>query len=396
MGDISAAHSKLGASSYSRWGRNGCPGSVKESEGLENVESEYAKEGTLAHSIAERMLRGEKFSETELNTLPDDMVEAITVYLDFVNGHRNPHWQRWIERKFDLTHYHPKFFGTADCVLYHPGNKYLTVIDYKHGKGHAVDVEEDGQPNGQLMYYALGALHELKLSVKAIELVIVQPRAYHADGPVRNIMTTPVDVIDYVSNLIEDAAVTELENPPLKSGDHCRWCPARNVDPLTGDIRCREIRGKPEIFMRENPFQALTAQTGYDPAKLSILLQNLPVMEDYIKAVREFAYREATDGRVPPGFKMVDKRAYRKWASEEKAEFTITQATELNEDDFYTKKFKTVPQVEALLGKKNFAQFERLVVAESSGKTLVPDSDKRKEVTGSVSPFKDISNTQET
>lgn len=80
---IAAAHSKLGASSYDRWGN--CFGSVRECEGVPNIESEYAKEGTLAHTVCERMLKGEPLDD--LGELPDDMIPACKVYVDFVNGH---------------------------------------------------------------------------------------------------------------------------------------------------------------------------------------------------------------------------------------------------------------------------------------------------------------------
>lgn len=385
MGDISAAHSKLGASSYSRW--KACPGSVQESEGLENVESEYAKEGTLAHSIGERLLHGENISDEELQSLPDDMVEAVNVYVDVIEGYENKYRQLWIEKKFDLTKYHPKFFGTADAVLYHTELKQLVVVDYKHGKGVPVEItDKDGNPNAQLMYYALGALHVLALPVSSVELVIVQPRCYHEDGPVRSITIRPTEVIDYVADLIADAKKTETENPPLVSGSHCRWCPAKEIDPALGVVRCREIRNKPAEMMK-SPFQAIQ---GYDPAQLSALLEKLPLMEDYIKTVREFAYREATDGRVPPGFKLVDKIARRKWIDESKAEFFLTQETDLAEKDLFDRKFKSVAQIETVVGKKNFQTFSHLTEQRSSGKSLVIATDKRKEVTGASSPFTEL------
>ena len=45
------AHALLGPSSAARW--IACPPSVKLCEQFEDVESEYAKEGSLAHEIAE-------------------------------------------------------------------------------------------------------------------------------------------------------------------------------------------------------------------------------------------------------------------------------------------------------------------------------------------------------
>ena len=49
------AHALLGPSSAARW--IACPPSVKLCEQFEDVESEYAKEGSLAHEIAELKVR---------------------------------------------------------------------------------------------------------------------------------------------------------------------------------------------------------------------------------------------------------------------------------------------------------------------------------------------------
>ena len=377
MGDISAAHSKLGASSYSRW--KACPGSVRLCEGVEQVESQYAKEGTLAHEVGEKILRGEVPADID-----EEMMEAVRVYTDFVCTYTVPHWTRWIERKFDLTHYHPAFFGTADCVLYQPDSKYLIVIDYKHGKGVPVNVvgDDDVTPNPQLMYYALGALHELKLPVKTIELVIVQPRCYHEDGPIRKVLTSPVEVIDYVADLIQDAKETEKPDAKLNPGGHCRWCAAQ--------FKCPAIKSRANELVK-SPFAAITnPDASYDPAELSRVLGLLPMMEAYVDSVRSFAYREATNGKTIPGYKLVDKRANRKWVDEDLVLQKLGEMGYPGRIISQEPKLKSVAQMEKVVDKTNFEAISKLVIQESSGKSLVPDSDKRKEVPGKSSPFKEL------
>ena len=54
-GHSDRAHALLSPSSMHRIMK--CPGSVKLSEGIEQPESEYAKEGTLAHECAEELAR---------------------------------------------------------------------------------------------------------------------------------------------------------------------------------------------------------------------------------------------------------------------------------------------------------------------------------------------------
>jgi len=50
------AHARLSPSSAERWMT--CPGSVKLAEGIEDTGSSYAAEGTAAHEMAERILKG--------------------------------------------------------------------------------------------------------------------------------------------------------------------------------------------------------------------------------------------------------------------------------------------------------------------------------------------------
>jgi hypothetical protein len=73
-----------------------------------------------------------------------------------------------------------------------------------------------------------------------------------------------------------------------------------------------------------------------------------------------------------PGTKLVKTRETRRWSDEKKAKeiFGLIEGA-------YEKKFKTAPQMEKLIGKKKFAEYEYLVEKKSTGVTLVPDSDPR-------------------
>lgn len=86
------AHSTLGPSSAGRWMR--CPGSVRLTRHLEEAPSEYAAEGTLAHTIAERCLVsgydafryiGEVHEVDGFTfTVTDDMAAYVQAYVDNV------------------------------------------------------------------------------------------------------------------------------------------------------------------------------------------------------------------------------------------------------------------------------------------------------------------------
>ena len=386
MADALPAHSKLGASSYARW--KACPGSVRLSQGVEKQESEYAKEGTAAHMVAERMIRGErapKYIEVSDSTfeVDGDMLDAVKVYVSYVSSHAKPAWQHWNERKFHLKEYHPDLFGTSDHILYNPKDKHLVVVDYKHGQGIAVEASYDGIPNSQLMYYGLGALHVLKIPIKTVDLVIVQPRCFHPDGPIRKVSVSPLELVDFAADLISDAKETENPNAKLSAGSHCRFCPAAH--------KCPEIKNISAVAVK-SPFSNL--QPGfdfqYDPAELSQALNQLDTMESYIKAVREFAYREAAQGRCPPGFKLVAKRANRKWNHEDGALKFVTDILGVDVDLVTSTKFKSVAQLEKVVSTAAFERLQPFITQESSGQTLVPISDNRIPATRDVSPFNQL------
>lgn len=353
-----SAHSRIGASSMSRWSK--CPASVRLSKDMPNISSSYAEEGTKAHELAEILLTKSvyKFNEYEYD---DEMLEAVQVYVDFIRSFK-PTWLK-VEEKFHLKDLHPDLFGTSDATLYFEEEKLLTVVDYKHGKGLAVEAES----NPQLMYYALGALMKTKAACSHVEMVIVQPRCFHPDGPIRRWKIPVTDLIDFSADLVDYARKTEDPTAPIVSGDHCRFCPAAATCPALHEIA---INSAQEEF---------SPAFSYDPAKLGDILGKIPAIEAWAKSVKEFAFREAQAGRLPPGYKLVPKRANRKWRNEETAEeFLLLELGLSPVEARQEPKLKTPAQIEALLPKEDKKRLEEIVIKESSGDTLAPVADKRK------------------
>jgi hypothetical protein len=354
-----SAHSKIGASSMARW--SACPGSVHLSGGIPSKSSAYAEEGTLAHELAEHFLTAGRFSPLPFEATAE-MEETIKLYVNEVRKHIEL-GVTWIEKKFDLSSIHPGLFGTADAVVYNPKTQTLYVFDLKYGAGLPVEVTG----NKQLLYYCLGAALTIDQPIKEIVMTIVQPRCPHPDGPIRKWTFGMESLIDFAMELKEAAVRTEEPDAPLNPGDHCRFCPAASTCPKLHEMALSTARAE---FAPSLP---------YDPKKLSETLIRLPALEAFIKNVREFAYEEAQAGRCPPGFKLVEKRATRKWRSTDDVE-ARAEAAAISED-LYEKKIKSPAQVEKALGKKLFREiFDGATVSESTGFVLAPDSDKREAV----------------
>lgn len=371
------AHSKIGASSMKRWAA--CPGSVKLSEGIESRSSVFAEEGTKAHELGEKwLLEGERaFAGYTV-----DMVENVAVYVyavcDRVNS--NPDSNKLlVEQRFHLHELHSDLFGTSDAIVWQPGIERLSVIDLKYGAGVPVEVED----NPQLQYYALGALLANKQwKPREVEVVIVQPRCPHPDGPVRAQVLQVVDLLDFAADLVEAVKRTEeasaaylcADSGPLEAqwqrmylhaGDHCRFCPAAAI--------CPAQKNKAQQLAK----QAFAPGLPYDAKQLAETLEWLPVLEAWIKNTREFAYAEAEKGHDIPRHKLVEKRATRRWKDEGSAILWLKQQ---GVDPYGEAPVVTPAAAEKLLPKDQREILDDLCVKESSGHTLVHESDRREAI----------------
>lgn len=360
------AHSKLGASSMYRW--SACPGSVRQSAGIANTSSAYAEEGTNAHSLAAHCLTNALYASSMIGakmacdhgarfSVTAEMAEAVDVYLEAVYELTLAGAALHVEQRFDLSSVHPGCFGTADAVIWDEHEKLLTVMDYKHGAGIPVNVF--GNP--QLRYYALGALLSLGYPANKVKLVIVQPRCDHPDGPIRSQTIDALDLLDFCGDLINFAKATEAPDAPLHPGEHCRFCPAGKTN------ACPEIKNKAQAIAK-TVFQPAVS---YDPLELARCLDAREGMKAWLKNLDEFAYAEAEAGRCPPGYKLVEKLARRKWAPGVE-EMLAENATP--DEWFEPRKVKSPAQIEKIIGKKAVLPN---TVKESAGHVLVPEDDKR-------------------
>lgn len=356
------AHSKIGASSMSRW--SVCPASVRLSEGMPNTSSAYAQEGTRAHELAEAILNGKGGVPIE----DMEMYEAVGVYVDYIKDLQKGCSTYGIEEKFDLSSLYPGLFGTCDAWVYHSSTATLHIIDYKHGQGIAVEVEG----NKQLRYYALGALLKLNLPVSQVEMTIVQPRAFHPDGPIRSWKIPVSDLLDFTADLVEAAERTKDVNEVPVPGDHCRFCPAA---PTCSGLHETAI---------ETAKMEFSPSLSYNVEELSSVLGKIDAIKAWASAVEKFAYEEANKGIEIPGYKLVPKRATRKWIEAEKLEDTLLLELGLDYLDLFEPKMKSPAQVEKILDKEGKKLLESYVSKVSTGTTLAPITDKRKPSKSSV------------
>ena len=300
------------------------------------------------------------------------MTQAVLKYTGYVHGLAED-GKLSVEVTFDLSGLGlpQPMFGTADAVI--TSGRRLDVVDFKYGAG--VPVEVNG--NAQLLYYALGALLASGLSLESalatfdeIWVHIVQPRAPHADGPIRTAHVSHDEIRAFAKALVEKATATLAPDAPLHAGTWCKFCPAQAFCPEVKRYAI-EIAQKDFTVVEPPPVETLPIEL------VASILTKVDVLEHWVRSLKTRIQSELEAGRPVPGWKLVAKRPQRVWNQTEKLmEWHRAHDTDITAGvDLYDRDLKSPAQVEALIGKKNLPP--ELYSLVSSGVTLVPEYDRR-------------------
>jgi hypothetical protein len=371
------AHARLAPSSAYRWLK--CAGSIALSEGLTEAPSEFADEGTAAHQLAERCLlggtdakkyRGDKIMVGARSfTVDAEMVDAVQLYLDVVREIAEEAEEFEVEQRLDVSDLVPGCFGTGDTVAYSEVTRRLSVVDLKYGKGVAVEVTE----NTQELTYALGLLKRYhNRGVDEVELVIVQPRAPHRDGPVRRWSTSVVGLYEHAIALQDAARSIAEPNAPRIPGGHCKFCKAAAICPeLRG--RVYEITGAERMAIGVLVVDAVEA---YDAKLLAQAWRDRELVMGWCKSVEKFAHAEAMAGKKLPGLKLVRKDKHRAWKDEADAVGVLQVVYGLDHDDLFERKMRSPAQIEKELPKEaRKAAMETLAEKPKTAETVLAELD---------------------
>jgi len=342
-------HARISPSAFDRIKR--CPGSVVLSAGMPQKTSTYAEDGTAKHAFAAELLEG------RAPVIPEHMREPINFYVNYVNN--APGILTEVETKVRIN---DDVWGTMDVGKWNAPVQEYEVIDAKFG------VMPVDPKSLQLKLYAVGAIKTFGYDAKTVKVTIVQPDAPHADGPIRSHTYTAFELLEFqeeveeVLELVRKAEkandITPFINPSEKA---CRWC--------LGAPICPALRKKANDAAR----RVFAPQLPYQPKELAEALDAIPLMEAWIKNTREFAYAEAERGHAIPSYKLVEKRATRKWRDEKAAAAGLKSAGV----EPWEYKLITPAAAEKALSKEERALLDELTVKESSGHALVHESDKR-------------------
>lgn len=404
-------HALLSASSAHRWLQ--CTAAPLFEAQFPDGTTDYAEEGTLAHSICELYARNyftttltkRKFN-SELKKLTaspyysDEMLKTAEAYVAYLKQKAfsytaAPYVTQ--EVQVDFSDYVPEGFGTCDCVMI--GGDTLHITDYKHGKGVAVSAV--GNP--QMRLYALGALKMFAPvfggAIKNVSMGICQPRL--SEEASEDFLT--VEELRAWGESIKPVA-QEAFNGPGKfcPGEHCRFCKGKaqcraRADQHTAfeDFKDFAVEGKVAPKLKELPPEA-RAVIGLPPmlsdAEVGDLLIRAESLVQWYKDLQEYATAAILAGKEIPGWKVVAGKSNRAFKDVDEA-FKAVIELGYNEEMLYERKPKTLTEVESLLGKKKFAEAMADFVVKPQGKpTLAPLSDKREPYSTAASDFAGIEN----
>ena len=111
---------------------------------------------------------------------------------------------------------------------------------------------------------------------------------------------------------------------------------------------------------------------------------------DWYNGLKDYALGALLDGRLIPGWKIVEGRSSRQWADQDKALDAILNAGTPREIVYDTVP-KTLSQLEKIMGAGPFAELVGNLIVKPPGKpTLVPASDKRPAYTRAAADFAEV------
>lgn len=357
------AHALLSASSAHRW--LACPPSAVAAEGYKNEGTEYTREGTLAHEVAEWVASGASKNTNLQKGLDDgvtpEMVEYARGYADYIQEHvTSPAAVILLEQRVDFSPWVPGGFGTCDCLILQ--GRTMTVIDYKYGVG----VPVSAQDNPQMMLYALGALNDYGIAydVETVEMHIYQPRINNIS--VATISTA--DLLAWADKVVKPAAALASKGKgEYKAGEHCRFCPHAG--------RCRALTKTCTEYVNTHGMRVSVPVLA--PHEVAEVLQMEPLVSLWIKRVKDQALSTMMAGGEVPGYKVVEGRGSRGWTDEFKVADTL-RAAGYSLEDITETTLLSVAKMEKALGKKKVAELlDALIERKPGPPTVAPESDKR-------------------
>lgn len=369
-------HAVLSASSSHRW--IACPPSALLCAKEKDVSSEFAMQGTDAHSLCEFKVKKSLGQETKdpiesLTYFDEEMADCSDMYTQYVLEQVEVSRKKCkdtivlVEQRLDFSKWVPEGFGTGDCVIV--ADETLTIIDMKYGVGILVSAEK----NPQMMCYALGALALFDgiYDIAEVSMTIFQPRR-------DNISTYTIskeELLKWADEVLSPAAHLAAKGEgEFKAGSHCQFCKVKAA--------CRK-RAEYNLELARYDFEM---PANLEDEEIEVILSKADELVSWVGDIKEYALQQAVSGKEWTGWKLVEGRSNRRYVNETAAADKVQSAGY----DPYEHKVLGITAMTKLLGKTKFEELLGGLIEKPQGKpTLVPVSDKRPAMNTAANDFKE-------
>jgi hypothetical protein len=305
-----------------------CPAStLHEARFPEMGDDTASREGTAAHHAMEvRFTPGAPSLVPDESAAPNgviidkEMIETAELLYDDVKATIGEPWLPAVrvEMPVAIPRTHAQCWGTPDVHVYIPDYA-LYVWDLKYGHG-IVEVFE----NPQLIDYGsgLGTHYGMPESTPVV-FRIVQPRAYHKDGVIREWRTTLL-ALRALINIRSNAAHEALApNPRFMVGPECDHCRGRHAC----DALQRAAGNAADISMRGHPLEMSLTAIGTESLYLR---RAMTLLKARISGLDEQMLAAIRKGQRVPHFTIERSNGRTVWAVPPKDAIAVARAMEVD------------------------------------------------------------------
>jgi len=363
--------------------------SVAVEKNIPEEDSDFAREGTCGHALAEHRLNvwlGYPTEHSEESEVPDydefyneAFSRHVNSFVDYVKERvtelRAQHGEDQVvvllEQRLDFSRWVPQGFGTADVVIIVPGK--IIVIDLKFGAG----VYVDGVNNGQIRLYGLGAFERFNIlyDFDEVEVVIHQPRMNNISGETLQVRGHG-GILEWADMVVKPRAAIawvayngDESEARFAPGQHCTeaFCKAR----YTCAARARYM-----LELAELPYH------GSEPHEMTVeqmeaVVDKADLAARWAKDVKAYLLRQAEKGTVQMKLhKLVEGRSFRSITDQKQAATVLMQNGFAAGDIYQPPELRGLGELEHLVGKKKLTEILGDLLHKPAGKpTLAPIED---------------------
>jgi hypothetical protein len=386
-------HAKFSPSSLKRV--MACAASYAHAQALAEIDlgpqksGEAAREGTIAHAVAELALRksvtpqsvaGKKLvleldKKLETVIIEKDMADFVAVYVDHCRTLAMLADRRFVEQEVHVTttvqghETRDLLWGTADFVAI--SNERIDVVDLKYG---GMPVEPESNP--QLICYMLGALELLEPHNRPNRgaLHIVQPRVSSEPRiwEIEDLEALRAEWLPRFERAMERAIDAAMLTVPVEghyeAGEHCHFCPVivtcehfakRMIDLAAAELEQIEQGGELSEDCHTRLVERWKAKG---------------LVNRYYTLLEERLMAELRKGTEIPELKIVHSLGHRKWTLDDPGMMARFRNQGLKKADFVVQSVISPAVAEKLIKNKSF--FETYTTRSTTEK-LALAGDKR-------------------